>query len=110
MSRRIIIPFGLVQSVMIVVTIITARVLVYCMNPLAKNGPAWIGCIVFGVVGGSILAKGIANVWPETAADGATADRRVFWGGFSIEISADSSGDAGGGGGDGGGGDGGGGE
>lgn len=105
MSRKIIIPFWLVQLVLVAAIASAARAVVYYMNPLAKNGQAWGGCIFAAVIVGSIVAKVIANAWPKTEAEGTNTDRSGFWGGLSIEISGDSGGgdSGGGGGGDGGG-------
>lgn len=110
MKRKIVIPFGLVQLVLVAAIACAARAVVHYMNPLAKNGQAWVACIVTAAVIGSILAKVIANAWPKTEAEGANTDRSGFWGGISIEIAGDGGdgGGDGGAGGDGGGGDGGG--
>jgi uncharacterized membrane protein YgcG len=106
MSRKIVIPSGLLVLVLVATIASVARAVVYYMNPMEKDGQAWGGCIFAGLFVGVIVAKVIANAWPETKANSANTDRSGFWGGFSIEISSDGGGE---GGGDGGGGDGGGG-
>jgi uncharacterized membrane protein YgcG len=119
MRRKIVIPFPLLFLMLAVVIASLARLMIFVMNPMAKDDQAWGGSVFAGMFIGMIVAHVIANAWPETQDDSANMDRSGVWAGFSIEISGggdnhghsdvDGDGSGDGGSGDGGGGDGGGG-
>lgn len=117
MKRKIVVPFALLFLMLLVVIASIARLMIFVMNPMAKDDQAWGGSVFAGMFIGMIVAHIIAKAWPETQDDSARTDGSGVWGGFSIEVSSGgdshSHGDVGGDGGDsgdGGGGDGGGGK